>query len=1142
MNLAIHINARRLPEVFFQQMLRKVRFTLILLLVASIQVSAKDGFAQITLSENNSPFLAVIKKIQVQSGYDFVSTYETIKEAGNVTVRVRNVSLEKALEECLKEKPLTYTIIGKTVVIKTQRVTLETKEVAMNISDFLPPPIEIRGRVTDENGNPLAGVSVTLKGSNTVGTTTNEDGIYLLTVGDSDGTLVFSYLETGQEVAIGNRNVIDVILIGETVALNEVAVTALGITREKRKLNYSLQQIDGDIVGATGNVDISRGLQGKIAGLTVRQTSGAPGKTPKVTIRGSNSITGSNDPLYVVNGSPVDANIALNISPDEIESVSVLKGAAASALYGLRASNGVILMETKTGKFNRINIPLVTFANSYSFENLAVNPHLQELYGQGVNGVFDPYSAYSFGPKISEWGTYINQLGESEEAKAYDNVRAFFKTGGTVNSHLSVSNKFDRGNYSIGGDYSDQEGIVPKTNFKRLGASIGGDYKITDKLGISTTVNYSNYTINSFREEGGSGSLFYAAYGAPPSYDLKHKPTHVEGNPYQQINFRGQHDNIYWVLDNSGDWTNRSSVIGSVGLQYNPESWLNLSYRIGLDEATEVFKGGYGFGSGATAGRTNPPSGGRVEESEDFKRSINSVFLAMTKHSLGDKFTLDLLAGNEFYDFNYRSLKATGDGFTIPDLKHLSNADVVTVSQYLGRRRSYAFFGNANIDYAKILSLTLTARNDVVSNMPRNNRSFFYPSVGLGFTFSELLDSYGALTFGKVRANYAEVGQAGAIYNTSTVYQRASASRFAFPYQGINAFSRSNSLKSSELQPENTKAWELGANLIFFKNRINLDYSYYNSRSVGQIFSVPVSASTGFTAETRNAGEMANYGHEVVLTIKPILKTNFSWDITTNFSAYTNKVIKLADGVDELTLGGTASVAYVVAREGEHFPVLRGYGYSRDNNGKIVVSSAPGIYYGMPLRSPSDNIIFGKSDPDFELNALNAVQYKNISLFVQIDWRQGGIIGSTDWRLQKLYGTHYDTQFREEDHIIPNAMKGHYDNSGELIIDGVNDIAIKRGYDYWRLMDGFGEQNVYDATFIRLREVRINYDIPTKFLKNRSFKSISVYLIGRNLWLIKSGVPFYDPEMNASTGNDVGFSGTAYPQVRDIGFGISLKF
>jgi len=1001
---------------------------------------------------------------------------------------------------------------------------------------------EITGTVSDNDNRPLPGVSVLIKGT-TMGTLSDLNGRFTLPNVPPNSILIFSFVGMKtQEIPVGNLSVINVTLSEEAIGLEEVVVTALGISREKKQLNYSIQKIDGDLLATTGNIDVSKGLQGKIAGVTVRQTSGAPGRTTKVTIRGSNSITGSNNPLFVVDGSPIDANVALNINPNEIESMNVLKGATASALYGLRASNGVILIETKRGRYNQMYVPTITINSTYSFDRLAVYPELQTSYGQGVRGNFDPYSAYSFGPKISEWGTYVNQLGEQEVARAYDNVRSFFRTGGTLDSHISVSNKFDRGNYSIGVAYSDQQGIIPKTEFNRIAVTIGGDYKITKNLDISTSVNYSDNGIDSFKEEGGSGSLFYAAYGAPPSYDYKNKPTHVEGNPYQQINFRGQHDNIYWILDNSGDVSKTSTLIGSVNLNYNPLKWLKLNYRIGLDQISGTNKQVYGFGSGATAGRTVPPSGGQVSEGQNTSRSINSTFLSIINHKIADVIDLEFLAGNEFYDYDYRSLSATGTGFTIPDLHHLSNCNVITNSQYWGRKRTYAFFGNLNLNYSDMISLTVSARNDVVSNMPRDNRSFFYPSIGLGFVFTEAMDMPDFITFGKIRASYAQVGQAGGIYNTSTVYTRSGAGRFPFPYQGINAFSRSSNLKSTDLEPENTKSWEVGANIIFFQNRINLDYSYYNSRSEGQIFSVPVSITTGFASETRNAGEMKNHGHELVLGIKPVVINDFIWDITTNFTAFTNKVTKLAEGVDELSLGGASYVAYVVAREKEHYPVLRGYGYARDPEGRIVVNSVEGTNYGVPLRTPSADIIFGKADPDFEINFLNTLKYRSFTLYTQIDWREGGVIGSGDIRLQKLYGTFYDTKFREEDYLEPNSVKGYYDSEGKLVILGENDIVIKRDYDYWRTMDGLGEQNVYDASFIRVREIKLNFDVPAKLLGRIKIKSASVYAVGRNLWLIKSGLPYYDPEMNNSTGNDIGYTSTAYPQISNYGLGLNLVF
>jgi len=430
----------------------------------------------------------------------------------------------------------------------------------------------------------------------------------------------------------------------------------------------------------------------------------------------------------------------------------------------------------------------------------------------------------------------------------------------------------------------------------------------------------------------------------------------------------------------------------------------------------------------------------------------------------------------------------------------------------------------------------------VVSNMPRANRSFFYPSVGLGFIFTEALKiDPGLLSFGKIRTSYAEVGQAGSIYSTVTTYSSGSASNFSFPFNGVNAFTLSNSLKSTDLEPENTKSLEFGVILGFFDNRVNLDYTYYNSKSDGQIFSVPISASTGYTTETRNAGKMLNYGHEIVLTIKPVVTDKFSWDITTNFTAYTNKVEKLAEGIETLNMGG--SRVSIQARAGELYPTLFGTGYARDSEtGKIVVDSDPNsARYGMPL-STTGNIKLGKADPDFEITLMNTFKYKNITLYAQVDWRQGGKIASGNSRLAKLYGTHYDTQNREEDCVL-DAVKGYYDNDGNLIVEGDNDIVIQKGYYYYaKVLDPIRESNVYDASFIRLRELMLSYDIPTGLLKKFHISSASVYAIGRNLWLIKSGLPHYDPEMSDGSGNAIGETYTDYPQTSSFGVGVNLKF
>lgn len=1116
-----------------------MRLTLGLLLVLASQGWATRAYSQkaaLNLDMKNVKIVDVLEEIEDQSDYYFLFNYEQLASDRKVSVNRANARIEDILDLILRDTGLKYTIKDRQIVISPDG-TRQMVKAGTTTSQSRT----VSGKVLNSNNEPVPGASVSLKGSGR-GTTTDVDGNFTLRDIPANSVIVFSFMGMStQEITYSGQATLTIVMQEEMIGVEEVVVTAFGINREKKQLSYSTQQVEGERLSATGNSDVMKGLQGKVAGVTVRQVNGSPGTAPKVTIRGSSSIKGDNDPLYIVDGFPVDGSISLDLDPNEIENISVLKGATAAALYGLRASNGVILISTRRGRDNEKNKPVITLSSNYSFDRLSVFPETQMTYGQGINK-FDAYSAYAWGLKIADMGTYTNQLGEQEEARVYDNARDFFKTGGTLNSNLNISNRFDKGNYSIGIGYADQSGIVPNTDFDRISVKLAGDYQISSKIKIGTLVNYSAYKTNGTNQAGGNSSVFYAAFDTPPSYNLKGKPTHVEGNEYQQINFRGSHDNIYWAVEHNIMETNTSSLIGSVSFDYSPAEWLSFNYRTGVEEVSADGLTVYELGSGNTGGRTNPPSGGQLTESMSKTRNFNSTFIATIKRKLAEKLDFDFVAGHEFYDYTNKWLSSTGNDFTIGGFHQLSNAGTIVSEKYLGRKRSYAFFGNLNIAWNNMVFLTVTGRNDVVSNMPRNNRSFFYPSAGLGFIFTEAMKNRpGFLSFGKVRMSYAEVGQAGSIYATTTTFAPGGAGGFSFPFNGVNAFTLGNSLKSTDLQPENTKSAEVGLNLGFFENRINFDYTFYHSKSDGQIFSVPVSSTTGYTTETRNAGEMLNRGHEVILNLKPVETKNFGWDFTANFASYISKVEKLAEGIDMLTLGGNR--VSIVAKEGEEYPILRGTGFARDpESGKIVVLSNPSsANHGMPLQSTGD-IDLGKANPDFELNFLNTFRYKKIALYAQVDWREGGKISSGNSRLAKLYGTHYDTQFRENE-VTEDAMKGYYDSNGILVVEGVNDIVIKRGYQYYaKVMDPIRESNVYDASFIRLREIKISYDLPSGFLRRFYIQAASVYAVGRNLWLIKSGLPHYDPEMSDGSGNAIGETYTDYPQTSNFGFGINLKF
>ncbi|MCB0687325.1 MAG: SusC/RagA family TonB-linked outer membrane protein [Saprospiraceae bacterium] len=998
--------------------------------------------------------------------------------------------------------------------------------------------IEIEGVVTDEEGQPLIGATVLELGTSN-GTVTDLDGHYKISVTGQSSRLQFSYTGySSQEETVGPRQEINIQLSIGTNRLDEVVVTAFGIEREKKELSYATQEIEGDRLTSVGNPNIINSLQGKVAGLIVRQRDGAPGSQPRINIRGSRSFTGNNEPLYVVDGMPIaSGSRAIDINPSDIKSINVLKGPTAAALYGLRASNGVIIIETYNGAGTNNGKPRISIENSYNFDQISMFPDLQSTYGQGTNFTFDPYSAFSWGPKISEMGTYTNQLGEQEVAAVYDNPGDLFRTGGTYNSNLSIANSFAGGNYQLGFGYTNQSGILPNSDMDRKNVKFAGGFDLSEKIKVSTSINYSDNKINSVRLP------WWATFAVPPTYNLKGKPTHVPGNPYEQINFRGQHDNFYWALENNSDIDKTSRIFGNVSVDYKILDWLTFNYRIGLDQFTTSGEVIDELGSGS--GRTSPPSGGAIINSSQNYQQVNSNVNISIKKDITESLQAELLLGNEFYDVRSKYLANTGRDIVIGGFHHISNTAVQTTSESLSRSRVAGFFGNLSLGYKNAIYLTATGRNDIVSNMPRQNRTFFYPSVGLSVVFTEFLNIPNhILSFGKIRASVAEVGQAGPAHSVETVFSASrAAGAFTWPYQNLSAFTLSNQINSADLSPENTKTTELGVDLQFLKNRIGLAYTYYDTKAEGQIYNVPIAGSTGFTSELRNAGEMSIKGHEISLDLTPVKTSTWNWNLLVNYTSFTNRVISLAEGIEQLNLGGF--LVQSIAREGEEFPSLFGLGYARDpSSGEVVVDGRPTLangsanpFYGMPLRS-TESIVLGSAQPDFEMTFANTLRYKNLSLAIQVDWRQGGVLSSGYTRLGRLYGILSETEARDQDYIF-KGVKGYYDDAGALVVEGNNDITIQRGFDFYRRnQDPIRESNIFDATYIRLREVRLEYDLPSSTLQNSFLQSASLFLNGRNLWL-NAALPHFDPEM---FNNTEGESYNSYPQTKSFGGGVNLIF
>ncbi|HAS46258.1 MAG TPA: SusC/RagA family TonB-linked outer membrane protein [Microscillaceae bacterium] len=1045
----------------------------------------------------------------------------------------------------------------------------------------------VSGTVKDKDGNGLPGVTVLVKGTSQ-GTSTKTDGTYSLANVPANATLVYSFVGMKtQEVPVNAQTIIDITML-DGAALEQVVVTAFGIKKEKKALSYAVQEVKSDAITAVNNPNLSTALQGKVAGVQLRQSSGMPGASSLITIRGSSSLTGSNQPLFVVDGVPISSGSdfaggisggvsgtdassrSLDIDPNDIESISVLKGGAASALYGLRASNGVVLITTKSGKNATKGRTNISLNMGYTWDQVTRLPKPQTVYAQGSNGIFNQGTSLSWGPRISDLGntsvnpnatgngtTYTNNVGEEVTGQVYDNINPLFQTGGTYNVGLTASGATNYGNYAVGFGYTTQDGIIPTTGMRRLNAKIAGGYQLTPKLKVSGSVNYSDLLIDKIAGGSNISNPLFTTYWAPSSYDLWGTPFASAGNPYSQIHYRGAMDNPRWSLaNNEFNETNRRTF-GNIQLNYKPFSWMTVNYRLGNDFYVTGGKEVYELGSGFTGGRTATPSGGQIQDYTFTRNQINSNLSLTLNKNFGDDFSASLLLGNEMYDIRTQLLNVVGTGITIGGFRNMSNTSNQVTTETRSAQRVVGFFANLEFSWRNTLFLTASGRQDYVSFLARGNRAFFYPSVGLSWAFTETFQiPQNILTFGKIRVNYSQVGQGAAPFSTTNIFvQGAPSSGFLndgirYPFNGQVGFTQSNIIRSADLKPQNTVSYELGAELAFLNNRISVDYSFYINNTSDQIFSVPVPSTTGFTSETRNAGEVETKGHELAINahiIKSAKSDGFNWNFGMNFTSFANRVLRLEDGVANIFLAGFTTPSSR-AFAGNTYPALFGVGYQRDAQGRIVVDgrgdAATNPTYGMPLQDPNPKVI-GKVQPDFTIGFTNSFSFKGFTLMAQVDWRKGGQAYSGNTRLARLYGQTEETTDRESvNYVVPDAVvwNGEVDANSNPVYTNLpaNNIQIARNQSYWfGVLRSIDEAHVFDAGFVRLREVSLTYQFPKKWLKPLKLHSLSLSAIGRNL-LLFTDYPGFDPETNLGGAvNGQGLEYVSLPQTKS--YGISLK-
>ena len=1075
----------------------------------------------------------------------------------------------------------------------------------------------ITGKVlASEDGTPMPGVSVVIKGT-TRGANTDANGTYSITAPDKGGRLVFSFVgSASQEVEIGNRSVVDIKLVNDSKQLGEVVVTAVGIQREKRALAYAVSNVKGDLLQQRSEPDPLRALSGKVPGVNIVSGGGAPGQATKINIRGNNSFTGNNQPLFVVDGIPFDnssngnfpgdtqngyasnsvvSNRAYDIDPNNIEAMTILKGAAASALYGSRAANGVIVITTKSGSKTARKGLEVTYNGSYSTEKISTIPDYQDTYTQGSNQQYNggfignwgtvfpaevdrvnaklgfnrytktivegypegtvphplvgvPYTAARY---LSIFPQFLDAAGKpiADPLVPYDIIGGFFKQGSVIENGVNISSTGDKTSLNAGISRTTNQGIIPNSNTKRTSINFGGNATLVNGLGISGNVNYVNTQQQSPQSgasyftdysSGSSASIYDRLFYLPRNYNLNGYPFE---NPVDGSNvFYRALDNPLWIAKYNLYGSNVNRIFGNMALTYDVTPWLNLTARGGVNAYNETRR------NNIRPGGTTYPLG-RASRTELSRNETDLTFLATLSKDFSERFGAKLLLGVNANERRYSRADMLGEQIIDPNITNVGSTLTQTAREYNEKRRLYGIFGELSLSYNNYAFVTASVRNDHSSTLPTSNNSYFYPAVSGSVVFTDALNMpKNILNFGKIRANYATVGKDADPYSVATVFNLDRAFVNANP-NSIAVLPQT--LNNANLKPEFTTEVELGTELQFFNNRINVDFAYFDRKSTDLIVPRRVPASTGFFNEFINAGRIDNKGIELALTLVPVrLNNGFEWSSTAAFTRLRSNVVD-AGPSNEIFLGGTGLTALgTMHRVGNPFGMIYGTVNARSADGKLLINPNTGL----PFTSPQSQLI-GNPMPDFTLGWTNTFTWRGFNLQALIDYRQGGKIFSSTAASLLLRGQLKNSEDREGMRVIPGVLgdpatyKPLLDEAGKEIRNTIPMTAFQ-----YHFTSGFGaygadETNVYDATVVRLREVSLSYTVPKAFLNKytKFIGSLRVSASGRNLWFyapnMLEGLNF-DPEVLSSYPdlNIQGFDLGAAPSTRRFGLNLTATF
>lgn len=1041
----------------------------------------------------------------------------------------------------------------------------------------------VTGKVTDAQGNPIPFASIIVRGTST-GVSADQTGNFTIQAAPGSTLVITAAGYRDFSVVVPAQGPVNATLAsGEN--LSEVVVTALGVRRTRNQVPYAAQQVGGEEVSRNRSSNFIQNLSGRVSGLEVRQSNTLGGST-NVVLRGVKSITGNNQALFVVDGIPMDntnaksgsqatgrggydyGSAAADINPDDIESITVLKGAAATALYGSQGGNGVILITTKKG--NRgLGITVNTGVTVGKYDPSTFAKYQQE-YGGGYGRYYEDPSGFFLYRDINGDGVDDLVVPTSEDASyggrldgrmvyqwdafdpgspyfgkprpylpAVNGPASLFQTSLASNQNITISGGSDVGTFKLGFTRNDERGILPNSLITKNLVNFGGSYNIMSNLTASASVNYSG--IN------GRGR-----YGT--GYDDKNLMTNFR--QWWQVNvdikdlkaaYEREKRNITWNWTDPDDlsaiyWDNpyftryenyetdgRNRIFGNVNLSYRPIEWLNISGSVAHDGYDELQEERQAKGSTSVSNYT------RINRTV---AGTNYNLVANMDRDISEDFNFKALLGTNVRKERRQLIAASTNGGLVADRVYaLSNSkNTINAPQESDLRREvWGNFAGTTLTWKDMWTLDATIRNDQSSTLPKGNNSYWYPSASLGFTFSRLMPTATWLSYGKLRTNYAEVGNDAPIYSLFDVYDAVT------PFGSQSIASVLGTRNNPELRPERTKSYELGLEMAFLRNRLGFDITYYNAKTFDQIFPVEVSRATGYNARFLNAGNLRNKGIELSAFATPVQTRDFSWNINLNWTQNRNEVEELFPGIDVITLGTFQGGVSINAALHEPYGVIRGSDFVYTNGQRTVKTN------GRYMVTPESNINLGNMNPDWIGGVNNTLRYKNLSLSWLIDVRQGGDIFSLDLYYGLATGLYPETAGLND---LGKPSRDLLANGGGIIMPGVkqdgkpNDIRVSNtnygsyGYAY-NPAAGF----IYDASYVKLRDAVLTYSLPASlFGSSRVFKGIDLSLVGRNLWIIHKNIPYSDPEENISSGNLQGYQGGAYPTTRTLGFNAKFKF